>query len=116
MEYILANLAKPSTIELDALLRDYLLGLVLIAGGTGGSDEYPVQWVHVSDLSDPTPFLSPRTVILTTGSQFSTPLEREEAERYVRRLHDAGTTALGVGVGLQWDRIPPALIDACEHL
>ena len=116
MEYILANLAKPSTIELDALLRDYLLGLVLIAGGTGGSDEYPVQWVHVSDLSDPTPFLTPRTVILTTGSQFSTPLEREEAEHYVRRLHDAGTTALGVGVGLQWDRIPPALIDACEHL
>ena len=43
MEYILANLAKPNTIELDALLRDYLLGLVLIAGGTGGSDEYPVQ-------------------------------------------------------------------------
>ncbi|MCA0378877.1 MAG: PucR family transcriptional regulator ligand-binding domain-containing protein [Actinobacteria bacterium] len=116
MQYNFANLAKPSAIDLDALLRDYLLGLVLIAGGGSSPDEHPVQWVHVSDISDPTPFLTPRTVILTTGSQFSSPLGREEAESYVRRLQAAGTTALGVGVGLQWDRIPPSLIEACEHL
>lgn len=125
MEHDFANLAKPSTIELDTLLRDYLLGLVLIAGGgsvtdaddtdTDGGDAHPVQWVHVSDLSDPTPFLTPRTVILTTGSQFSKPLERVEAAAYVRRLREAGTTALGVGVGVQWDRIPPPIIEACER-
>lgn len=142
MEHDFANLAKPSVIELDALLRDYLLGLVLIAGGIGSEAigdsnrvdrtdtteaagdepeepvqtvEHPVQWVHVSDLSDPTPFLTPRTVILTTGSQFSKPLERVEAAAYVRRLREAGTTALGVGVGVQWDRIPPPIIEACER-
>ncbi len=116
MDYDFATLARPSTIELDALLHDYLLGLVLIAGGGRGPEAYPVQWVHVSDLSDPTPFLTPRTVILTTGSQFATPLERDEAAAYVHRLNQAGTTALGVGVGVQWDRIPPSLIEACEQL
>lgn len=103
-------------IELEALLRDYLLGLVLIAGGGGEAASRPVQWVHVSDLVDPTPFLTPRTVLLTTGVQFSEGLEAEQANAYVQRLSEAGTTALGVAVGVQWDRIPPTLIDACERV
>lgn len=114
MDNIFAKMAAPSTIELDALLRDYLLGLVLISGG-GSPESYPVQWVHVSDLIDPSPFLTPRTVLLTTGGQFETPLEQEEADLYVERLRQAGTTALGVGVGVQWDRIPPSLIEASER-
>ena len=115
MDKVFASMAQPSTIELDALLHDYLLGLVLISGGGQNPEDYPVQWVHVSDLLDPTPFLTPRTVLLTTGSQFSTPLEREEADEYVQRLQQVGTTALGVGVGVQWDRIPPPLIEASEQ-
>lgn len=115
MQHNLSNLAKPGTIDLDVLLRDYLLGLVLIAGGGGHPEHHQVQWVHVSDLSDPTPFLTPRTVILTTGTQFNKPLEREEARAYVQRLQQAGSTGLGVGVGVQWDRIPPSLIEACEQ-
>lgn len=115
MQNDFAKLLQPSTIELDALLHDYLLGLVLISGGGREPESYPVQWVHVSDLADPTPFLTPRTVLLTTGSQFNTPLERVEADAYVQRLQQAGTTALGVGVGVQWDRIPPSLIEASEH-
>lgn len=114
MDNTFAKMAMPSTIELDALLRDYLLGLVLISGG-GSPESYPVQWVHVSDLVDPSPFLTPRTVILTTGRQFETPLEQEDADQYVQRLRQAGTTALGVGVGVQWDRIPPSLIEASER-
>lgn len=108
-----ADLATPSAIELEDLLHDYLLGLVLI--GAGGTGPHAVQWVHVSDIADPSPFLTPRTVLLTTGSQFSTPLERDEADTYVHRLQQAGTTALGVGVGLQWDRIPHSLIEACAQ-
>lgn len=115
MQPLFANLASPGTIELDVLLRDYLLGLVLIAGGGSEEESRPVQWVHVSDLSDPAPFLTPRTVLLTTGVQFGPALERTTADSYVQRLRDAGTTALGLGVGLQWDRIPPALIEACEQ-
>ncbi len=104
------------TIELEVLLRDYLLGLVLIAGGGQEDESRPVQWVHASDLADPAPFLTPRTVLLTTGAQFGRALGGATAESYVQRLVDAGATALGLGVGLQWDRIPPALIEACERL
>lgn len=109
-------MANQTTIDLDALLRDYLLGLVLIAGGGREPGTRPVQWVHASDLLDPAPFLTPRTVLLTTGVQFGESLGKDRASAYVQRLVDAGTTALGVAVGLQWDRIPPALIDACERL
>lgn len=104
-----------STIDLDALLRDYLLGLVLIAGVGPDVGGRQVQWVHSSDLVDPSPFLTPRTVLLTTGSQFGHTLENETADAYVLRLIGAGTTALGVAVGLQWDRIPPELIAACDR-
>lgn len=120
METSFANMATTpglaGTIELEVLLRDYLLGLVLIVGGGHEGESRPVQWVHASDLADPAPFLTPRTVLLTTGAQFGRALGRATAERYVQRLVDAGATALGLGVGLQWDRIPPALIEACERL
>jgi purine catabolism regulator len=116
MSQSFANLAAPAAIELEALLRDYLLGLVLIAGAQRTDEERLVQWVHSSDLDDPTPFLTPRTVLLTTGRQFAASLENDEAEAYVGRLLNAGTTALGVAIGVQWDRIPPTLIEACERL
>ncbi len=98
------------------LLRDYQLGLVLIAGSAHDTGSQPVQWVHSSDLLDPSPFLTLRTVLLTTGTQFSDDLDADEAEAYVRRLIAAGTTALGAAIGVRWDRIPPALIEACDHL
>lgn len=116
MQQSFANLAQPVVIELDALLRDYLLGLVLIVGGAGEVEHRPVQWVHSSDLIDPTPFLTPRTVLLTTGRQFDESLEKDEAEQYVERLLGVGVTALGVTIGVQWDRIPQPLIAACERL
>lgn len=103
------------SIELDTLLRDYLLGLVLIAGASGEEESRPVQWVHSSDLEDPAPFLTPRTVLLTTGRQFTASLEHDQADAYVHRLKDTGVTALGVAIGVEWDRIPPTLIDACER-
>lgn len=110
------RLASPVTIELGALLRDFQLGIVLIAGGGSDTATRPVQWVHSSDLSDPSPFLTPRTVLLTTGSQFGDGLTAEQAGTYVSRLVSAGVTALGIGVGLQWDRVPPDLVTACDAL
>lgn len=113
--------AAPATIELGTLLRQYQLGLVLIAGAEAGAHgpgtgELPVQWVHSSDMSDPTPFLTPRTVLLTTGTQFTEEPTAEAAEHYLGRLVEAGVTALGFGVGIAWDRIPPALVAGCERL
>lgn len=111
-----AKPANTSWIELEALLRDYQLGLVVVAGSDDETRARPVQWVHSSDLTDPTPFLTPRTVLLTTGEQFKSTLSKSIAEAYVERLVRAGTSALGVAVGLKWDRIPPTLVEACDRL
>ncbi len=117
--------AAPSTmlhaaIDLGTLMRQYQLGLVLIAGAseeqTDATAALPVQWVHGTEMLDPTPFLTPRTVLLTTGSGFGDALSAEAADTYVERLRAAGITALGFGVGISWERIPPALIDACDRL
>lgn len=115
MKEYFADAALQPRIELDALLHDFQLGLVVTAGGDDETGSREVQWVHSSDLTDPTPFLTPRTVLLTTGEQFVGPLSREVAEQYVSRLVSAGTTALGVAIGLRWDRIPPTLVEACER-
>lgn len=114
METRFTTVAHHPIIDLGALLRDYQLGLVLIAGTSRETDVSPVQWVHSSDLADPSPFLTPRTVLLTTGAQFSNELTSDEAEAYAQRLIAAGTTALGVAVGVRWDRIPQPLIAACD--
>src|SRR5256885_16682624 len=45
-------------------------GLELIAGD---DDERPIRWVHISELEDPTPWLSGGELLLTTGIQLSSP-------------------------------------------
>lgn len=106
------------SIDLGTLLRQYQLGIVMITGHGGAAADRvarsPVQWVHGTDVADPTPFLTPRTVLLTTGTQF-TGDRAVDPEQYVRRLRGAGVTALGFGVGVAWERIPQPLIDACEQ-
>jgi len=117
---ITPSLPLHPTIELGTLIRQYPLGLVLIAGSSEEASEataeLPVLWVHGSDMLDPTPFLTPRTVLLTTGNQFSASLTIEQANAYVERLQSAGVAALGFGVGIVWERTPPLLIEACEKL
>lgn len=104
------------TIKLGELLHQYQLGLVLIAGNSTDVGERPVQWVHASELNDPTPFLTPRTVLLTTGARFDDAPDQRAADAFVTRLIDAGVTALGVGIGLHWDRVPPRFVSACDRL
>ena len=108
--------ALAATIELGDLLHDYHLNLVLVAGASDNAAARRVQWVHSSELADPTPFLTPRTVLLTTGARFAENSDQEEADAYVSRLIDAGVSALGIAVGLHWDRVPLILIRACDRL
>lgn len=106
------------TITLDVLLRQYRLGLVQITGESApAASEVPVQWVHGSDLLNPTPFLTPRTVLLTTGTQFISQKDEATAHQtYVSQLVAAGVCALGFAVNVQYDRIPESLVSACEAL
>ncbi|HEX8104486.1 MAG TPA: PucR family transcriptional regulator ligand-binding domain-containing protein [Solirubrobacteraceae bacterium] len=92
-------------------LRDLAadLGVRLVAGepGTGRA----VRWVHISELADPTPWLSGGELLLTTGMA----LERPEDQRaYVARLAEAGLSGLGFGTGFAHDEVPPALVAAAE--
>jgi len=90
------------------LLRDLPIGL---SGGEGGLDA-PVRWVHISELVDPTPWLSGGEVLLTTGLQLTTAKQQRE---FVARLADHGLAALGLGIGFAHDTVPKALASAARE-
>jgi PucR family transcriptional regulator, purine catabolism regulatory protein len=85
------------------------LGVELLAGEA--QLDMPVRWVHISELPDPTPWLSGGELLLTTGMA----LETEKDQRaYVRRLADHGLAGLGIGTGFRHDRVPAALVKAAQ--
>ncbi|MEA2339997.1 MAG: hypothetical protein QOG11_74 [Solirubrobacteraceae bacterium] len=90
------------------LLRD--VDVEVLAGEA--NLDVPVRWVHISELSDPTPWLSGGELLLTTGMGLDTP----DAQRaYVHRLADHGLAGLGLGVGFAHDRVPDALVAAAAE-
>jgi len=60
--------------------------------------ETPVTAVHVSELVDPTSYVSGGELLLTTG--LILPTSRIGWEGYVSRLKNIGIAALGLGLGL----------------
>ena len=79
-------------LPLGDLIRD--LDVRLVAGEAGL--ENAVRWVHISELEDPTPWLSGGELLLTTGMGLADP----EAQRaYVKRLAGHGLAGLGLGTG-----------------
>src|SRR3954451_8120242 len=85
------------------------LGLDLLAGKSAA--ESPVRWVHISELEDPTPWLSGGELMLTTGIPFdSAPKQRA----FVRRLADHNLAGLGFGTGFNHSTLPKALVDEAE--
>lgn len=105
---------RPSAPTLRALLDRTDLHLRLEAPERLAVDalDRPLQWVHSSDLADPTPFLSEGLLLLTTGTQFET--DDADCDEYVRRLRARGVAALGFGTEVVRDGIPPALVEACD--
>jgi DNA-binding PucR family transcriptional regulator len=71
-----------------------------------------VRWVHISELEDPTPWLSGGELLLTTGIQLSTPARQA---RFATRLAEHNLAGLGLGTGFTHSRIPKALQTACEE-
>jgi purine catabolism regulator len=82
------------------------LGLELAAGEQALGT--PIRWVHVSELADPTPWLSGGELLLTTGMQLA---DADQQRAYVRRLVDHQLAGLGVGTGFSLERLPDALVD-----
>jgi purine catabolism regulator len=89
------------------LLRD--LDLRLLAGEAGL--DVPVRWVHISELEDPTPWMSGGELLLTTGLQLDTPA-RQQA--FVDRLADHQLSGLGFGTGFAHATVPDALVAAAR--
>src|SRR4051812_10966582 len=92
-----------------SLVRE--LGLELTAGEDAA--DAPVRWVHITELPDPTPWLSGGELLLTTGIQ----LGDESSQRdFVRRLADHQLAALGFGIGFNHAELPDALVDEARKL
>ncbi len=91
-------------------LRDLLRELELeVVAGEAGLDR-AVRWVHISELADPTPWLSGGELLLTTG------LGLDDERAYIGRLVEHGLTGLGFGTGFSHAEVPGALCDAAaEH-
>src|SRR6266540_1499761 len=87
------------------------MGLELAAGEDGA--DAPVRWVHISELPDPTPWLSGGELLLTTGIQLDTDERQREFVRLLSGHHLAG---LGFGTGFDHETLPPALLEEAREL
>ena len=101
------SLGRTATVPLGTLVRRPELGLVVLTG----SDQLdrPIRWAHVSELSDPVPYLLGGELLLTAGVNFP-----DRPDEYVRGLVAAGVQALGFGITPVYDEVPADLVVACE--
>ncbi|MFF0065489.1 PucR family transcriptional regulator [Streptomyces sp. NPDC005279] len=76
--------------------------------------ETPVRWAHVSELADPVPYMEGGELLLVTAMTLDAE-DREAMRRYVRRLVGAGVVGLGFAVGVYYDDIPEALVEAAKE-
>ena len=84
--------------------------VALLAGET--NVDMPVRWVHISELPDPTPWLSGGELLLTTGLALDTPKHQRD---YIATLADHGLAGLGLGTGFTHDKVPKALVEAARE-
>ena len=87
------------------------MGLELAAGEAGA--DAPVRWVHITELRDPTPWLSGGELLLTTGFQLDTP---ERQQDFIRRLAGHHLAGLGFGTGFDHPELPEPLVAEARAL
>ncbi|MGW0473712.1 PucR family transcriptional regulator [Streptomyces coeruleorubidus] len=97
---------------LASLVRHSALKLTVRAGGD--RLDVPVRWAHVSELADPVPYMEGGELLLITALKLDAE-DPEAMRRYVRRLVGAGVVGLGFAVGVNYEEIPKALVDAAEE-
>jgi PucR family transcriptional regulator, purine catabolism regulatory protein len=90
------------------LLQD--LDVRLLAGER--SLHLPVRWVHISELLDPTPWLSGGELLLTTGMQLDTPAQQRD---FMTRLADHHLAGLGFGTGFKHAAVPEPLLEVAAE-
>ncbi|MYX29592.1 PucR family transcriptional regulator [Streptomyces sp. SID8381] len=96
---------------LASLVNHSALKLTVRAGGD--RLDVPVRWAHVSELADPVPYMEGGELLLITALKLDAE-DREAMRRYVKRLAGAGVVGLGFAVGVNYDEVPAALVEAAE--
>ncbi|MGW0579707.1 PucR family transcriptional regulator [Streptomyces sp. NPDC002920] len=76
--------------------------------------DVPVRWAHVSELADPVPYMEGGELLLITALKLDAE-DPHTMRRYVKRLVGAGVVGLGFAVGVNYDDIPKALLEAAER-
>jgi hypothetical protein len=92
------------------LLRLPELRLSVISGGTDAL-ELPVTSVYITDLTDPSRFLTPGTVVLSSGLWIDRP---GGIDSFLDALVATDATALVLGL-IQIGHVPDTVIDACRQ-
>lgn len=94
------------------LVHEAGLGLVLLTGEVGLDNA--IEGIHLSDLEDPTPWMTSGMVLVTTGATFAE--APEIGLRLLDRLKERDAVALGIGVGHYVDKVPDAMISRAQAL
>ncbi|HZO79897.1 MAG TPA: PucR family transcriptional regulator ligand-binding domain-containing protein [Solirubrobacteraceae bacterium] len=93
-------------------VRDLVQELKLpVRAGEDGL-ELPVRWVHISELPDPTPWLSGGELLLTTGMALK---DAASQRSFVERLAEHQLAGLGIGTGFRHQSVPEPLIEAAAE-
>lgn len=94
---------------LSDLLNEASLGLSCVAGQK--NLHRSVTWVHTSEVSDPSPWLSADGLLLTTAL-----VDRSDVQLrgFFASLASSGVAGVGFGVGLTHHEIPQTWIDAAD--
>lgn len=101
------------TFRLVDLLAVHGLGLHLM---TEGDPDTPLLGAHAIEVENPSRWMKPGWLMLTTGARFGGPGEYLDLEReLVRELSTAGIAALAFGVGIYHGAVPSALVDEAER-
>ncbi len=87
------------------------IGLELAAGHEHA--DAPIRWVHITELSDPTPWLSGGELLLTTGMQLDTEARQRE---FVQRLAEHHLAGLGFGAGFDHPKLPAPMVEEAREL
>jgi purine catabolism regulator len=88
------------------------LGLEVRAGRAGLGRA--VEWVHSSELPDPTPYLRGGEILLITG--LGLPAGEQQRRDYVRRLDAAACAGLGVALEFGLGEVPAAVLGESDRL
>lgn len=102
-----------TALRLVDLLADQRLGLRLMSEA---DPQTPILGAHSIEVEHPTRWLRPGWLMLTTGARFGGRQPSADTQReLIRDLDTAGIAALGFGVGVSLDAIPPVLLKEADR-